>query len=224
MYKFTGPAVRAALVAGLVSALGTGYAAYAADHPAPVPPHDACDPHSGAGKGKGHGPGNGPEAAPRQHYAHSALAGRWGEEPPASDGTEESGSGQEMPWSPAPTGTPPKHTPTPTPTAMPTWGTQSPTAWPTPSPSGSTPPTGPPSSPPDTWTSTPTPTYPSSTPPEETPTAPAPSPSASAPPHLAHTGADSKASLLGALSAGAIVTGAAAVALTRRASRGKCEK
>ncbi|MER0446452.1 hypothetical protein ABR738_18105 [Streptomyces sp. Edi4] len=40
-------------------------------------------------------------------------------------------------------------------------------------------------------------------------------------PTLADTGADANASLLGALSVGAVVTGAAAVALSRRAARGK---
>ncbi|MCX5381779.1 hypothetical protein [Streptomyces sp. NBC_00083] len=44
MDKFSGPAARAALVAGLVSALSTGYAAHAADHPVlghPVAGHTA---------------------------------------------------------------------------------------------------------------------------------------------------------------------------------------
>ncbi|MFG3285407.1 hypothetical protein [Streptomyces sp. NPDC048111] len=47
---------------------------------------------------------------------------------------------------------------------------------------------------------------------------------AAAPPQLAHTGADGRASLLGALSVGAVVTGTAAVALTRRASRSRYGK
>ncbi|MGW2481115.1 hypothetical protein ACWCWQ_14990 [Streptomyces sp. NPDC001571] len=47
---------------------------------------------------------------------------------------------------------------------------------------------------------------------------------APAPPQLAHAGADSRASLLGALSASAVVTGTAVVALSRRASRGRYGK
>ncbi|MFE4855671.1 hypothetical protein [Streptomyces sp. NPDC056670] len=47
---------------------------------------------------------------------------------------------------------------------------------------------------------------------------------APAPPQLAHAGADSRASLLGALSVGAVVTGTAAVALSRRASRSRYGK
>ncbi|GGY28731.1 MULTISPECIES: hypothetical protein [Streptomyces] len=43
--RFSGPAARAALVAALVSVLGTGYAAHAVDHPAPAPPQLA---HAGA--------------------------------------------------------------------------------------------------------------------------------------------------------------------------------
>ncbi|MFI6054800.1 hypothetical protein ACIBCO_32525 [Streptomyces violascens] len=262
MYKFTGPAARAALVAGLVSVLGTGYAAYATDHPAPASPSSTSAPHSDATPDKGSSPGTAPEAPPQQHYAHAAIAQKWAELGYGYDSTEEDGSGPETPWSPAPSGTPPKHTPTPTPTVKPTWGedtwgeqtppvstpptgtpTSPPGAWtptPTPtSPPGSWTPTPTPTSPPGTWTPTPTPTYPTptATSPTTTPTYPTPtppqqttpgtpgtSPSPPSPPHLAHTGAGSKASLLGALSAGAVVTGAAAVALTRRASRSKCEK
>ncbi|MFD7166951.1 hypothetical protein [Streptomyces violascens] len=219
MYKFTGPAARAALVAGLVSVLGTGYTAYAADHPVPASPHSTCAPQSDAGKGNSSG--NEPEAAPRPHLAHLAIAEKRGEQPPGNGGTEEHGSGPQTPWSQASTVTPPKHTPTPTPTVEPGWGEETtPASTPTSTPSAT-----PSTSPSATWTPTPTPTYPTSTPPEETtPGTPGTSASPSAPPHLAHTGAGTKASLLGALSAGAIVTGAAAVALTRRASRSKCEK
>ncbi|WP_438293215.1 hypothetical protein [Streptomyces sp. HUAS TT7] len=238
MYKFTGPAARAAIVAGLVSVLSTGYAAYAAGNPVPASPHSACSPHSEAAEGQGDSSGNEPEAAPQHHYAHEAIAEKLGEQHPAG-GTEEHGSGPQTPWSPA--ATPPKQTPTltPTPTVEATWGEQTPpqATWGEQTPPASTPPastppastpptgtpTGSPTSPPGTWTPTSTPTYPTPTPPEKT-TPGTPGTSPSAPPHLAHTGAGSKASLLGALSAGAIVTGAAAVALTRRASRSKCEK
>ncbi|MEU9100410.1 hypothetical protein [Streptomyces sp. NPDC048361] len=101
MYKLSGPAARAALVTGLVSALGTGYTAHAAGHPGAAPP-----------------PASAPHAAPHAPGGAAAHPG-------------------------------------------------------------------------------------------------------AARPTLADTGADATASLLGALSVGAVVTGAAAVALSRRSSRGR---
>ncbi|AYG82172.1 hypothetical protein DWB77_04342 [Streptomyces hundungensis] len=105
MYKLSGSAARAALVTGLVSALGTGYAAHATDRPGAAPP-----------------PASAPHTAP--HTAPHAPGG-------------------------------------------------------------------------------------------------APVRPGAAPPTLADTGADANATLLGALSVGAVVTGAAAVALSRRSSRGR---
>ncbi|RCH65426.1 hypothetical protein DT019_28600 [Streptomyces sp. SDr-06] len=240
MYKFTGPAARAALVAGLVSALGSGYAAHAAGHPVTASPHGTCAQQSGAGEGTEYGSRSGPGTSARHgakdrgRHPVAAMGGEEEQPPPGYGGfTEESGYGQEKPCSPAPTGTPPEQSPTPVPS--PTWPsgptpTGTPT-WPAPTPPASTPPTRPPTSPPATWTPAPTPTYPDTTPsetpaPPETapPGTPETSPSPSSPPRLAETGADSNASLLGALSVGAVVTGAAALALSRRASRGKYGK
>ncbi|MGW2818390.1 hypothetical protein [Streptomyces sp. NPDC001415] len=226
MYKFTGPAARAALVAGLVSVLGTGYTAYAADHPVPASPHSTCAPPSGAEQGSQ----TGPEAAPRQHYAQQAIAEKRGEgeQPPDYSAGEE--HGQEIPPAkPAPNAAPPKLTPPDTQsTNGAIWPAPTPSGtstWPASTPSATASPTWTPAAPPSTSTPTPAPTQSESTPPKETsPDTPATSPSASAAPHLAHTGADSKASLLGALSVSALVTGAAAVALSRRASRGKAGK
>uniref|UniRef100_A0AAU2V762 Gram-positive cocci surface proteins LPxTG domain-containing protein n=1 Tax=Streptomyces sp. NBC_00003 TaxID=2903608 RepID=A0AAU2V762_9ACTN len=228
MYKFTGPATRAALVAGLVTVLGTGYTAYAADQPVPASPHASCAPPSGAGQGSQ----TGPEAAPRQHLAQQAIAAMRGEgqQPLDYGGNEDHGQGQEIPpGKPAPSAAPPKQTPPDTqPSNGAIWPAPTPSGtstWPASTPSATASPTSAPVSPPATWTPTPTPTHSGSTPSEETsPNTPGTSPSASAPPHLAHTGADSKASLLGALSVSAVVMGAAAVALSRRASRGKAGK